>query len=285
MTLSIIMPAHNEASVIRRSLETLLDGAAADELELIVVCNGCRDDTALIARSLGPSITVIETDVPSKANALNLGDAAAKSYPRIYMDADVIMSIASVRALSAPLMAGTVLAAAPAVNTVFKADADWSVRAYYKFWMALPFIKEGMMAAGVYALSEAGRRKFDRFPDIISDDGFVRLHFAPDERIEVAEAVSTVVAPSRWADLIRIKSRSRLGTYQLQDRFAGLYADEKRTKRYGSALASILRTPSLYICAIPFLAISVISRARAQKQHRSATPYQWERDQSSRAAS
>src|SRR4029453_13779336 len=85
---SIIIPAHNEESVIRRGLHAVLDGAAPGELEVIVVCNGCSDATADVAREFGIAVRVIETDVPSKSNALNLGDAAATRFPRFYLEAD-----------------------------------------------------------------------------------------------------------------------------------------------------------------------------------------------------
>jgi hypothetical protein len=84
-------------------------------------------------------------------------------------------------------------------------------------------------------------------------------------------------------DLIRIKTRSRLGVYQLRARYPELFARELRSKRYGQALLSILRQPSLYPCEIPFLAVSVISRYRANKQRANAGGYTWERDVSSRA--
>ena len=118
-------------------------------------------------------MSLIETQVPSKSNALNLGDAAARGFPRIYMDADVVMSLASVRALAGVLSDGRLLAAAPAVNNIFKPATAWSVRAYYDFWMSLPFIQEGMMAAGVYGLSAEGHQRLGRFPDVIADDGYV----------------------------------------------------------------------------------------------------------------
>jgi hypothetical protein len=114
------------------------------------------------------------------------------------------------------------------VDTVFTAGSDWAVRAFYDFWMALPFVREGMMAAGAYAMNEAGRARFGRFPDVIADDGFCRLQFAPEERVEVTDAVSRVVAPGRFSDLVKIRSRSRLGVYQLQTRFPELYAAERR---------------------------------------------------------
>jgi glycosyltransferase involved in cell wall biosynthesis len=280
--ISVIIPAHNEERVIARLLEALTDGHAPGELEIIVVCNGCSDDTASVARGFGAPVQVIETDVASKVHAINLGDAAAHGFPRVYSDADVVMSLASVRDLAQALSGGRWLAAAPRVETLFLPGTAWSVRAYYRFWMALPFVQEGMMAAGVYAVSEAGRKRWDILPDVIADDGYFRLLFGSDERTEVQTALSSVRAPAAFADLIRIKTRSRLGVAQLHARFPELYAREKRTKRYGRALWAIARQPGLYPCAFPFLVVSVISRLRARQQARRAEGYLWERDRSSR---
>src|SRR5262245_58336894 len=47
---SVVIPAHNEARVIERGLSSLLEGARPGELEIVVVCNGCTDDTAARAR-------------------------------------------------------------------------------------------------------------------------------------------------------------------------------------------------------------------------------------------
>jgi glycosyltransferase involved in cell wall biosynthesis len=280
--ISVVIPAHDEEQVIRRCLEAFVPAAQPGEIEVVVVCNACTDRTAAIAREFGSPVTVVEVDRPSKTNALNLGEEAVTGFPRVYMDADVVMSLEDLRHLVSPLEHGQALASAPAVETVFRPDTNWAVRAYYNFWMALPFVQEGMMAAGVYALSAAGRRRFERFPEIIADDGFVRLQFNSDERVEVADAVSRVHAPTAWMDLIRIKTRSRLGVYQLRGAFPELSAAEARSKRYGQALLSIARRPGLYIDAIPFLAVSLISRSRASMQAKRGG-YLWERDTSSRA--
>jgi glycosyltransferase involved in cell wall biosynthesis len=282
--ISVIVPAHNEAAVIERSVRALVDGAAPGEIEVVVVCNGCSDATAEIARAFGEPVRVIETDVPSKSNAMNLGDAAATGFPRIYLDADVVMSLDSVRALAAALERGDVLAAAPAVRTIFPPGSQWMVRAYYDFWMSLPYIQEGMMAAGVYAVSREGRQRFDRFPDIIADDGYFRLQFGPGERVEVAGALSTVSAPSNLGDLIKIKTRSRLGVMQLMQRYPERYAEEARTKQYGGALMAILKRPGLYLAALPYLWVNLVSRYRARRQMRRNEAYVWERDDSSRSA-
>jgi glycosyltransferase involved in cell wall biosynthesis len=51
--ISIIIPAHNESSVIARTLKAMTDGAKPGELDVIVVCNGCSDDTAVVAGRFG----------------------------------------------------------------------------------------------------------------------------------------------------------------------------------------------------------------------------------------
>jgi glycosyltransferase involved in cell wall biosynthesis len=87
---AIIIPAHNEAAVTGQTLQGLLRQVGEGD-EMIVVCNGCSDDIAGVARHFDPRVTALETDVPSKTNALNLGDRRARSFPRVYLDADVVL--------------------------------------------------------------------------------------------------------------------------------------------------------------------------------------------------
>jgi glycosyltransferase involved in cell wall biosynthesis len=280
--ISIVVPAHNEAGVIAAGLRALTEGAAPGELEVIVVCNGCRDETAAIARTFGEPVRVIETDVASKVHALNLGDAAARGFPRLYVDADVVMTAADAKAVAAVLESGKAIAAAPAVETVFLPGTSAAVRAYYNVWMSLPYVKEGMVAAGAYALSREGRARFETFPNIIADDGYVRLLFAPGERIEVPEATSRVMAPKTIADLIKIKTRSRLGGIELAQRFPELYSPNAARKGHGGALAGVLARPSLYPGLIPYVWVTLVSWRRAKRQARNLAGHRWERDDSTR---
>src|SRR4029077_11407775 len=107
-----IIPAHNEEAVLRRTLDALCAGWSDGEFEAIVVANACSDRTAEIARGFGPRVRVLETDVPSKSNALNLGDRAARGFPRLYVDADVILSVGAVRRVAKVLAGKSILAAA-----------------------------------------------------------------------------------------------------------------------------------------------------------------------------
>ena len=93
---AVIIPAHNESQVIGRTLEPLAPLAAAGVIDVFVVCNGCVDDTAEIARGFD-GVTVLEMGQASKSAALNAGDAAATVWPRLYLDADIQITPAAVR--------------------------------------------------------------------------------------------------------------------------------------------------------------------------------------------
>ena len=163
------------------SLRAITTGVPQEELDVVVVCNGCTDGTANTARRFGSAVRVIETDVASKVHALNLGDQAARSFPRIYIDADVVITADAIRALASRLEQGDVLAVAPTPN-VDVTCSSLLVRAYFDIRSRLPSSREGIGGSGVYALSERGRSRFAEFPNLIADDMYVRVQFKPYER-------------------------------------------------------------------------------------------------------
>jgi glycosyltransferase involved in cell wall biosynthesis len=110
---AIIIPAYNEETVIGRTLRGLLEGPAIPNLEIIVCCNGCTDRTAEIAREFGHPVRVLETPRGSKTGALNMGDAAASTFPRIYLDADIQLDRRGVARIVEALQSEAALAVAP----------------------------------------------------------------------------------------------------------------------------------------------------------------------------
>ena len=281
--ISIVILAHNEASVIRSCLDELLGDLGPNEIEVIVVCNGCSDETASIAGSYGSRVRVIETSIASKSHALNLGDKAASGFPRLYLDADIRIKGRAVRQIAKTMEEGKYLAAAPAMHMDLS-RANWFVRGYYRVWTKLPYTQEGFMGVGAYMLSEAGRRRFDRFPDIIADDGYIRVLFERFERVVGLECVSVVAAPATLRELIKIKTRSRLGLYQLRREFPALFAREAATKRYNAAFREIMKCPWRWPYVLSYLWVNLVSRHRARQQMARIGQYIWERDESSRAA-
>lgn len=276
--ISIVIPAHNEEAVIGRSLRALLS-PSAEGLDVVVVCNGCRDGTAEAARRVGRGVRVIETEVASKSNALNLGDAATTTFPRFYLDADVQISGDALRRLAAELRSGECLAVAPR----FRMNLDGSsgfVRAFYAINDLLPTSREGIGGSGVYGLSEAGRRRFGEFPKLTADDGFVRVQFRPEERRTVDDCFSTVFAPRTLRELIRIKTRSHYGTMELRRARPDLW--QNRGADNGGALRRLARRPTLWPMLAAYLFVKAAARWRATRQMRSARPVKWERDETSR---
>ena len=61
---SVVIPAYDEAVVIERTLDSLFAGIEPGELDVVVVCNGCADDTATLARASGHPVRVASCGVP-----------------------------------------------------------------------------------------------------------------------------------------------------------------------------------------------------------------------------
>ncbi|MDB5387598.1 MAG: glycosyl transferase [Planctomycetaceae bacterium] len=277
--MSIIIPAHNEEAVLGRCLRDLLNGARQGELDIIVVCNGCTDQTAEVARSFGRSVRVLETSIPSKITALNMGDRAARVFPRFYVDADVVLTIGALRNTAAALRAGMFLAAAPEVEWNLR-HSNCFVRAFYAVWQLQPYFDAGRLGAGVYALSEAGHARLGEFPQITADDEYVRRLFLPEERVTVTENTFQVTPPRTLRDLIKIKTRSRRGNLELVQKFPHLSrpARESRWK----FLARIAVRPWLWLSSLVYFAVVAQTSVRARRTLKRGGAAVWERDLSSR---
>ncbi len=278
--ISVIVPAHNEEKVIDRCLRTLTRGAREGELEVIVVANACRDATAEIARRIGAPVRVTETPVASKAQSLNLGDQLAKGSTRIYVDADVEMDLQAVRELAESLARGEALVVSPKMRL----DLDGSsrlVRAYYRVWQQMPYYQAGVIGSGVYALSAAGRARFERFPDVFSEDEFVRLMVAPDERRMLESCQFTVRAPRTLRDLVRVRARWLTANRQLLRQYPRLRANER--KNYASSLRRIMTTPSLWPCVPVFVFVRLAAELLRLRQIMLGRRVTWTRDESTRA--
>jgi glycosyltransferase involved in cell wall biosynthesis len=278
--ISVIVPAHDEARVIERSLRALCGGAGPGELEVLVVCNGSSDDTAERARTVPGPIQVIESPVASKTDALNRGDAAARGFPRLYVDADIVLPFRDLQEVTRVLETGEALAAAPRAE-IDLGGASAAVRSFYRVWTSLPYFDASMIGAGVYGLSEAGRRRFDRFPEIIADDEFVRRQFAPSERRRVDACSFTIVAPSRLSGVVAIKTRSRLGRLQLERNHPELPGGGGVAGP--GTLATVLSRPALWPHVPAYLWVVLVSRRRARRRFAASEFGIWDRDDSSRS--
>lgn len=277
--LSVVIPAHNESSGIQRLLGALRAGDHPD-MELIVVCNGCTDDTAARAREVSPSVVVIEVPEPSKSAALAVGDRIASHEYRAWIDADVVISAADVVRLVGALN-GAIQVAAPERELVL-ADASPIVRWYYDVWRELPQVGAGMFGRGVMVMTPEGHSRVVALPRVMSDDLAVSEAFRPDERVVVPEARVQIRGPRRLADLIRRRVRVATGNAQLDD--MGLRAQSARTTPAVLIRLAVSR-PALAPRMLAFVGVTVVARLQARRRVRSGDFSTWLRDESSRESS
>lgn len=211
---SIVIPAHNEEAVLAGTLRGLLDGAGPGEFDVIVVANACTDGTARVVAD--PAVRVIDTPVGGKPHALRLGDAACRTFPRVYLDADVRLDARSVRALVAASSRPGVLACAP----VPRLDLDGVgpvARRVHRVHERLIAPRRALAGVGVYVLTREGHARVFPMPDVISDDGWVHASFSPGERV-VVQGAQSVVRPARSvAAYLNRRVRVRRGNRQLAE--------------------------------------------------------------------
>jgi Glycosyl transferase family 2 len=276
--MSIVVPAHNEAQVIGRLLG-MLTSSAGEDLDIVVVANGCTDNTAEVASRFSPRVRVLTVPAASKREALAAGNRSARGFPRLYIDADVEIKGPDVQALGAALRRPGVLAAGPELTNAVS-DRPWLIRWYYDVWTRLPEVRRGLFGRGVVGVSEAGYVRIAALPPVLADDLTVSLAFTPDERVIVAGAKVTVHAPRTVADLLRVRTRAAMGTRQIEQT-EGTPAATSRT-RPGDLIALVRSDLRMAPRVAWFLSVAVAARWRARRLAASHGYGIWLRDDSSR---
>jgi CelD/BcsL family acetyltransferase involved in cellulose biosynthesis len=273
---AVIVPAYNEAAVIKRTLAPLSGAAVDGIIELIVVCNGCTDDTAELARSV-PGVRVVELEQGSKPAALNAGDEAATLWPRLYLDADIQISAAAVIAVLDRLAQGDVLAARPTCR--YDTDgASALVRSFYRARRRIPQHKLAMWGAGAYGLSANGHQRIGAFPMVTGDDLYVDTRFDAAEKVVVATEPSVVRTPADVKSLLAILRRGHRGNAELSARGQELEKRKQNTSvDTAAAVVRTIRGPQSAVDAAVYIGMASAKRRGFRKAQ------VWERDESSRS--
>ena len=267
---SIVIPAHNEGRVLGRTLRPHAAAARSGRLEVVVVCNGCSDDTAAIAAGFD-GVQVVETSTASKSAALNLGDRTATSWPRLYLDADIEISPGAIASVFAELTGDSLLAARP----LFRYDtvgASLLVQAYYRARNRMPAMSASLWGAGAYAVTRDGHDRIREFPPLMADDLFIDASFSTDEKTIVATQPVKVRTPRSVRALIAVLSRQRRGNTE-----AGAESTTASTVR---ALITTIHGPISLFDVSVYAALTLAGRRVSRRTV--AGMVDWERDDSSR---
>ena len=270
---AIIIPAHNEAAVIVRTLTALHQDAMPGEFSVTVVCNGCTDRTAALVRRHFDTVNVIESSEASKTAAINAGLRAAGDTDVLLLDADIEISATAVRALLDALAAPGIEAAIGHMHIDVE-GGSWPVRAFYRVWARHPYVSHGKFAA-VIALSSAAVGRIGELPRVIADDTYLWRQFAP-QNVAVVDGVSfTARVPRTLAALIRVRSRVHRGNREL-DRLLPRQSRSHGHRQRG-LLGVLVRHPARWADLPWYVAVSLAARLLAVTGQRT-----WERDLTSR---
>lgn len=279
--ISVVIPAHNEENLIGRVLDSILSGPAVNDLQVIVVANGCTDSTAQRANEFSP-VHVIDISQGSKVAALNAGDSTASVFPRAYVDADVLITQETLLALADVLSTTKPIVASPSMH-LDTSRSSWLVSQYYRIWEIEDYRLTGHIGSGVYALSEAGRARFGDFPQLIADDRYVQRLFSLDERVTLKHHRFTVEAPRTLGAVVRRGVRIAVGNYEVAAVFpptrpipAAAKPDRLRSR--------VLREPRLWTAFVIFYAVRAVIQRRAQRLRREGNQVGWNQDTTTREA-
>jgi glycosyltransferase involved in cell wall biosynthesis len=90
MNISIIIPTHNRRSMLRKALQSLRSQEYEGDREIIVIVDGCTDDTAGMLRSDFPEIRTVQFEKNvGAAVGLNAGANAAQGKVLLFLDDDM----------------------------------------------------------------------------------------------------------------------------------------------------------------------------------------------------
>lgn len=211
----IIVPVRNEASTLPLTVPKLLAATKGCDVRIVWVCNGCDDGSAeLIRRIAGQGAMVIELERPGKTAALQAGDDALKDlFPRLYLDADTWLRPGDPDRLMQPLFAGTADLVAPRLCFDTKGASRLSAR-IGACWLSLPHAQTSAFSNAI-GVSVAGRKLWNRWPEITGDDIFVSATVPAHRKLIVTETLATIAMPPNFAGWVRMRARWLKGEAEL----------------------------------------------------------------------
>jgi cellulose synthase/poly-beta-1,6-N-acetylglucosamine synthase-like glycosyltransferase len=237
--ISIIIPVHNEGSVIERRLDNLFESSyPCNKMEVIVIDSGSSDDTSKIIKSkFNDKVTLVQEALRyGKARAVNLGLSIANGEiviltdgPTLY-EKDTIARI--VDSFDDPSIGGaTVLYEIPNNKNNQIVDSESHLWAYKE--------KMRLLESKVFSTSWlsgeacAFRKRFiDRIPeDSLADDSYIALELISKGLKVIVNDRSYFIekSPSTTMDYFEIKTRRALGGLQETLRFRSFLFN----RRYG----------------------------------------------------
>lgn len=273
-TPAVIIPAHNEGLRISVTLRRLYGDGQLAATSVIVVSNGCTDDTASQARAtlagLDHAATVIDLPQPGKANAIRSAEQQLPPGPRLILDADAGCDGATAQMLLAavdshPTGVAPAGVAVPVRRIVTAGMANPLVRAYYRVWQEFPWVRAMPSGRAAYALSWELREPLGPFPDLLGDDQWA-TSLVPRSAVRVVDAVVDVHPVPTLTELLAVRTRIYRGNRQSSRSHVTSPRGSQR-----EAILAAARDPRNWPGLVVFMVVDRIAHRRARR----ARPAVW----------
>lgn len=222
-SVSLIIPAHNEAEVLAAKLQNALAlDYPKEQLEIVVVSDGSTDGTVEIARSYAADgIQVLDLQPNrGKASALNAGVAYSRGEVLCLCDANVMFRPDALRKLVARLADPAVGAVSGDVRLASEeSDFEAGERTYYRLerWIQLGESRMGSMLGvdgGMYVIRKELFQPLP--PDTILDDFVTSMRVIQQGKriVYEPEAIATENGTPTWQQEFRRRVRVTMGAVQ-----------------------------------------------------------------------
>jgi cellulose synthase/poly-beta-1,6-N-acetylglucosamine synthase-like glycosyltransferase/peptidoglycan/xylan/chitin deacetylase (PgdA/CDA1 family)/spore germination protein YaaH len=226
-SVSVVMAAYNEGKVIAETLRTLLATDYRGEIEVVLVDDGSRDQTAAEVErfaSSEPRVRLLQQENHGKARALQRGLVAAHHGIVVFIDADTQCQRDTLPRLLEPFadarIAGvsghakvgnlrTFIARCQALEYTCGFNLD---RRAYDRWNCITVVPGAISAVRKDAIDEAGGLSLQTLAE--DTDLTLSLHRRGQRIVYVPEAIAWTEAPESVRTLARQRSRWAYGTLQ-----------------------------------------------------------------------
>ena len=224
---SIVIAAYNEGKVIQATLQSLLKTDYQGELDVVVVDDGSRDDTAIEVEKVAATdgrVRLIRQQNHGKARALQRGIAAARNELIVFIDADTHCQRQTLPRLLAPFIDPDIggvsghakvgnlrsfIARCQSLEYIVGFNLD---RRAYTRWNCITVLPGAISAIRKQAIDRAGGLSLDTLAE--DTDLTLSLHKQQLRSVYVPGAVAWTEAPETVRTLSRQRFRWAYGTLQ-----------------------------------------------------------------------
>jgi cellulose synthase/poly-beta-1,6-N-acetylglucosamine synthase-like glycosyltransferase len=256
--ISVLIPAHNEAGVLRECLDAVLDQTLPVD-EIVVVADSCTDDTAAVAASYGA--VVVETEQGGKAASQDVGLPYVTGDILVCIDADTIIDVDVIERFVEELDAGADATCAnmlpmPHQSGFWVANRRfaYALGRYWWRWCQAQMGKLMVLSGCAYALRTETVRSIGGFPgELITCDMDLTwsLYEAGYTTTFCHQALAYTYDPETFAVYTKQMRRWASGFFQnFQTHYAQVLRSPASLLVVGSLLLDLLMMPITYTAVL-----------------------------------